>query len=96
LLKKKAGGRAAALEIMTGTTAVRNLIREAKLHQIPGIMQASKKDGMQTMDMALVDLVTRGLVTKAEAQSRSMTPNLFGPPTAGVASASAAAVGGAA
>jgi len=96
LVKKKAGGRAAALEIMTGTTAVRNLIREAKLHQIPGIMQASKKDGMQTMDMALVDLVTRGLVTKAEAQSRSMSPNLFGPPTAGMASAGAAAVGGAA
>jgi twitching motility protein PilT len=41
-------------------------------------MQASQKDGMQTMDMALVDLVTRGVVTKAEAQSRSMTPNLFG------------------
>jgi len=96
LVKKKAGGRAAALEIMTGTTAVRNLIREAKLHQIPGIMQVSKKDGMQTMDMALVDLVTRGLVTKAEAQSRSMTPNLFAPPTASVASAGAAAVGGAA
>jgi twitching motility protein PilT len=78
LLKRKTGGRVAALEIMTATTAVRNLIREAKLHQIPGIMQASKKDGMQTMDMALVDLATRGLVTKAEAQSRSMTPNLFG------------------
>lgn len=78
LLKKKTGGRVAALEIMTGTTAVRSLIRESKLHQIPGIMQASRKDGMQTMDMALVDLVTRGLVTKAEAQSRSMTPNLFG------------------
>ena len=78
LLKKKAGGRVAALEIMTGTTAVRNLIREAKLHQIPGIMQASKKDGMQTMDMALLDLVNKGVVTKAEAQSRSMNPNLFG------------------
>ncbi len=77
LLKKKTGGRAAALEIMIGTTAVRNLIREAKLHQIPGIMQASKKDGMQTMDMALVDLVTRGVVTKGEAQSRSLNPNLF-------------------
>ena len=51
----------------------------------PGVMQASQKDGMQTMDMALVDLATRGLVTKAEAQSRSMNPNLF-----------AAAVGGAA
>ena len=78
LLKRKPGGRIAALEIMTATTAVRNLIREAKLHQIPGIMQASKKDGMQTMDMALVDLATRGLVTKTEAQSRSMTANLFG------------------
>nr|MBI3611996.1 twitching motility protein PilT [Nitrospirota bacterium] len=63
----------------TGTTAVRNLIREAKLHQIPGIMQASKKDGMQTMDNALMDLVNKGLVTKAEAQARSMNPNLFGP-----------------
>ncbi|WP_447974355.1 type IV pilus twitching motility protein PilT [Nitrospira sp. Kam-Ns4a] len=83
LLKKKTGGRVAALEIMVATTAVRNLIREAKLHQIPGIMQASKKDGMQTMDMALMDLVAKGLVTKAEAQSRSMTPNLFG--AAGVA-----------
>jgi twitching motility protein PilT len=88
LLKKKAGGRVAALEIMTGTTAVRNLVREAKLHQIPGIMQASKKDGMQTMDMALVELVTRGLITKGEAQSRSMSPNLFGPSTpAGTATA---------
>jgi twitching motility protein PilT len=59
LLKKKSGGRIAAVEIMVGTTAVRNLIREGKLHQIPGIMQASQKDGMQTMDMALVDLATR-------------------------------------
>ncbi len=82
LLKKKSGGRAAALEIMVGTNAVRNLIREAKLHQIPGMMQVSKKEGMQTMDMALVDLVTKGLVTKAEAQSRSMTANLFGAPGA--------------
>ncbi len=91
LLKKKSGGRAAALEIMVGTNAVRNLIREAKLHQIPGIMQASKKDGMQTMDMALVDLVTKGLVTKAEAQSRSMTANLFGTPGAPGAPAAPAA-----
>ncbi len=91
LLKKKSGGRAAALEIMVGTHAVRNLIREAKLHQIPGIMQASKKDGMQTMDMALVDLVTKGLVTKAEAQSRSRTANLFGPPGGATAPAAAGA-----
>jgi twitching motility protein PilT len=85
LLKKKTGGRVAALEIMVATTAVRNLIREAKLHQIPGIMQASQKDGMQTMDMALLDLATRGVVHKAEAQSRSMNPNLFGTPVVGAA-----------
>jgi twitching motility protein PilT len=84
-LKKKTGGRVAALEIMVATTAVRNLIREAKLHQIPGIMQASQKDGMQTMDMALLELATRGVVHKAEAQSRSMNPNLFGTPVAGAA-----------
>ena len=67
-----------ALEIMIGTTAVRNLIREGKIHQLPGTMQVSKKDGMQTMDMALLDIVARGLVTKDEAQSRSSNPNLFG------------------
>ncbi|MDP2605744.1 MAG: twitching motility protein PilT, partial [Deltaproteobacteria bacterium] len=67
------------LEIMTGTTAIRNLIREGKIHQIPGTMQVSQKDGMQTMDMALQNLVARDIVTKEEAQSRSMTPNLFGP-----------------
>jgi twitching motility protein PilT len=80
LVKKKTGGRVAALEIMVGTPAIRNLIREGKIHQIPGIMQASQKDGMQTMDMALSDLVNKGLITKAEAQARSMNPNLFGQP----------------
>ncbi|HEY7559437.1 MAG TPA: type IV pilus twitching motility protein PilT [Candidatus Binatia bacterium] len=79
LLKKKGGGRTAALEIMTGTTAVRNLIREGKIHQLPGTMQVSQKDGMQTMDMALVNLVNRGIVTKEEAQSKSMNPNLLAP-----------------
>lgn len=78
LLKKKGGGRVAALELMTGTAAVRNLIREGKVHQILGTIQVSQKDGMQTMDMALMDLVTRGIVSKEEAQSTSMNPSLFG------------------
>jgi twitching motility protein PilT len=73
----------AAVEIMTGSTAVRNLIREGKIHQLPGTMQVSQKDGMQTMDMSLTDLVSRGLVTKEEAQTKSMTPNLFGPASLG-------------
>ena len=79
LVKKKAGGRMAAVEILTGTTAVRNLIREGKIHQLTGTMQVSQKDGMQTMDMALLDLVTRGLVLPEEAQSKSATSNLFAP-----------------
>ncbi len=83
LLKKKSGGRVAALEIMTGTTAIRNLIREGKIHQIPGTMQVSQKDGMQTMDMALLSLFNRGVVTKEEAQSKSMNANLFGPSSVG-------------
>jgi twitching motility protein PilT len=91
LLKKKGGGRIAALEIMTGTTAVRNLIREGKIHQIPGTMQVSQKDGMQTMDMALQSLVSRGLVTKEEAQAKSTNPNLFG---GGFAMGGVAAAGG--
>lgn len=87
LLKKKTGGRTAALEVMTGTTAIRNLIREGKIHQIPGTMQVSQKDGMQTMDMALQGLVARNVVTKEEAQAKSMTPNLFGPSMVGGAAA---------
>ena len=91
LLKKKGGGRVAALEIMTGTTAVRNLVREGKIHQIPGTMQVSQKDGMQTMDMALHNLVSRGLVSKEEAQAKSTNPNLFG---GGLALGGIAAAGG--
>ena len=63
LLKKKGGGgRVAACEILIGVPAVRNLIREAKLHQIPSMMQTGQRVGMQTLDMALADLVKRGMI----------------------------------
>ncbi len=65
LLKKKGGGRVAACEILVGTPAVRNLIRENKLHQIPSMMQTGTRIGMQTLDMAIADLVKRGLVDPA-------------------------------
>ncbi len=64
LLKKKGGGRVAACEVLIGAPAVRNLIREAKLHQIPSMMQTGKALGMQTLDAALQDLVKRGLIDK--------------------------------
>jgi twitching motility protein PilT len=79
LLRKRAGGRIAAIEVLIGTPAVRNLIRENKIHQIPSSMQTGQSVGMQTLDMALIELVNKGLVTREEAQSRTNTPNLFGP-----------------
>jgi twitching motility protein PilT len=66
LLKKKGGGRNAACEILVGTPAVRNLIRENKLHQIPSMMQTGQRVGMQTHDMALADLVKRGLIDASQ------------------------------
>ena len=70
LVKKKTGGRQAALEILLGTPAVKNLIREGKTHQIPSTMQVAGKLGMQTMEAALIELVTAGTITLEEARSR--------------------------
>jgi pilus retraction protein PilT len=70
LLHKVGGGRAAALEILIGTAAVRNLIREAKTHQIPSAMQVGAKVGMQTMEAAVLSLMKRGVVTMDEVRIR--------------------------
>jgi twitching motility protein PilT len=70
LMKKVGGGRIAACEILVGTTAVRNLIREGKLHQIPSMMQTGQSQGMVTFDMAIADLQKRGLVAKEVAPPR--------------------------
>jgi twitching motility protein PilT len=68
LLKTVEGkGRVAAFEIMVGTPAVANLIREGKTFQIPSIIQTAKKDGMQLMDQHLIDLLKTKRVTPEEA-----------------------------
>ncbi len=77
LCKKIGGGRVAALEILIGTTAVRNLIRENKIHQIPSIIQTSQGAGMKTMDQALIDLVHENKITRETAIEKSSNPNLF-------------------
>lgn len=69
LVKKRDGSRVAAHEILVATPAVRNLIREGKMQQIPSSMQVVGKSGMQTMETALVTLVTRGIVEVAEARA---------------------------
>lgn len=71
LLKKKGGGRVAACEILIGVPAVRNLIREGKLHQIASMMQTGQRVGMQSHDMGVAELVKRGLVERSSVPSRS-------------------------
>ena len=77
LCKKIGGGRQAALEIMIGTPAVRNLIREAKIHQLPSMLQTGQSVGMQTLEMDLLNLVEQRKITPQEATIKSGNPNLF-------------------
>jgi twitching motility protein PilT len=67
-------GRSMALEIMVTTPAIRNLIREEKIHQIYSAMQAGQKFGMQTMNQSLADLVMKRKISREEALNRSMLP----------------------
>jgi len=71
LLPKIGGGRIGAVEIMIANSAIRNLIREAKAHQMTSIIQTQNGIGMQTMDQALRDLVLQGSVTYEDAMSRA-------------------------
>jgi twitching motility protein PilT len=67
LLKKRGGGRIAALEILIVNSAVSNLIRENKIHQIPSIMQTGQKIGMQMLNAHLMELLEKGYIDVAEA-----------------------------
>ena len=71
LLTKNGGGRVAAIEIMIANSAIRNLIRENKAHQMTSIMQTQTQIGMQTMDQALRDLYHQGFITLEDALARS-------------------------
>ena len=71
LLKKKGGGRVAAHEIMIGTPAIRNLIRENKVAQMYSAIQTGQQFGMQTLDQNLQKLVQQGLVDREEARSKA-------------------------
>jgi len=77
LLKKIGGGRVAAHEIMIGTPAIRNLIREDKVAQMYSSIQTGGSIGMQTLDMCLKDLVSRGLIARESAREKAKTPDNF-------------------
>jgi len=75
LLKKVGGGRVAAHEIMIGTSAIRNLIREDKIAQMYSAIQTGQSVGMQTLDQCLKGLVQKGLVDRNEAISKAKDGN---------------------
>ena len=77
LLKRVGGGRVAAHEIMVGTPAIRNLIRENKVPQMYSAIQTGQGLGMQTLDQCLVELVRQGVITKQDAQHRAVNKDSF-------------------
>ena len=77
LVKKNGGGRVAAYEIMRGTSAIRNLIREDKVAQMYSAIQTGGAIGMQTMDQCLADLVERRTITREIAREKAKSPEKF-------------------
>jgi twitching motility protein PilT len=77
LLKKIGGGRIAAHEILVGTPAIRNLIRENKIAQMYSAIQTGQSYGMQTLDQNLQELVAKGVVNKQDARTRAANKDSF-------------------
>lgn len=75
--KMRGDGRVCAMEIMTGTVAVRSLVREAKTHQLPSIIQVSAKYGMQSMDQMLKQFVIEGQISKDAALEKANNKFMF-------------------
>lgn len=77
LLKKVGGGRVAAHEILVGTPAIRNLIREDKVAQMYSAIQTGAQHGMQTLDQCLQELVRKNLVTRQDAKTKAKNKSIF-------------------
>ncbi|MCC7258252.1 MAG: type IV pilus twitching motility protein PilT [Gammaproteobacteria bacterium] len=77
LLKKIGGGRIAAHEIMIGTPAIRNLIREGKIAQMYSAIQTGQATGMQTLDQNLQELLAKGVISKEEARFKAANKDQF-------------------
>ncbi len=75
LLKRIGGGRIAAHEIMIGTPAIRNLIREDKVAQMYSAIQTGQSQGMQTLDQNLKTILAQGLISKEEAMKKAANPD---------------------
>ena len=73
-MPRRSGGLVAAYEILKGTIAVRNLIRESNTRQLRNAITMGQADGMQTLEMHLSELVTDGVIDRDEAVHRSLYP----------------------
>jgi twitching motility protein PilT len=78
LLPAVGGGRVAAFEILMATSAVRSLIKEGKTNQIRNVMQTSLREGSQTLERSLSQLLQAGMVAERDARSRSLYPQEIG------------------
>ncbi|PAV25457.1 pilus retraction ATPase PilT [Tamilnaduibacter salinus] len=77
LMKKVGGGRVAAHEIMIGTSAIRNLIREDKVAQMYSAIQTGGQTGMQTLDQCLQKMLQKGLISREAARAKAKMPDNF-------------------
>ncbi len=77
LIRADGEGRVIAAEILIGTTALANLIREGKTYQIPSLIQTGRREGMQTMDQAILDLLRRKLITPQEAYRKAIDKDTY-------------------
>ena len=77
LIKRVGGGRVAAHEIMIGTPAIRNLIRENKVPQMYSAIQTGQAIGMQTLDQCLTELVKKGVISRGDARARAANKDGF-------------------
>lgn len=79
LPRSEGAGRVAAFEIMIGTPAVRNIVRDGKTHQIHSILETQMREGMTTMDRSMAALYRQGLITYEEAVRYVINPTILGP-----------------
>lgn len=77
LIKRVGGGRVAAHEIMIGTPAIRNLIRENKVPQMYSAIQTGQATGMQTLDQCLAELLKKGVISRGDARARAANKDSF-------------------
>ena len=77
LVRADGQGRVLAVEILVGTTALANLIREGKTHQIPSLIQTGRREGMQTMDQAILELLRSKQITPQEAYRKAVDKDIY-------------------